>query len=111
MKRACLAILLACFLGTAGLGTAHAADEPSFARTQDVIYGRKFGMALTMDVFTPEKSPNGAAVVWVVSGGWFSAHEAIWLVDGVGEGIGRVRPTVADPVGNLGEETTAHARA
>lgn len=50
--------------------------ETKFKRDQDVIYGRKFGTALTMDVFTPEK-PNGYGIVWVVSGGWFSAHEAI----------------------------------
>ena len=37
----------------------------------DVIYGRKDGMALTMDVITPAK-PNGAAVLWIQSGGWFS---------------------------------------
>lgn len=55
----------------------NAADEPSYARKQDVIYGRKGGVALTMDVFTPKQSPNGAAVIFVVSGGWFSAHEAI----------------------------------
>lgn len=30
-----------------------------------------------MDVFTPKENANGAAVVWVISGGWFSAHEAI----------------------------------
>ena len=52
------------------------ADEPGFAR-QEVIYGRKYGTALTMDVFTPKKDANGAAVIWVVSGGWFSAHEGI----------------------------------
>ncbi len=52
------------------------ADEPKITRTQDVIYGRKPGLALTMDVFKPAK-PNGAGVVLVVSGGWFSAHEAI----------------------------------
>ncbi|MBI2826775.1 MAG: alpha/beta hydrolase [Planctomycetia bacterium] len=52
-----------------------AADE-DFKRTEDVIYGRKFGTALTMDVFEPAK-PNGAAVIFAVSGGWFSAHEAI----------------------------------
>jgi acetyl esterase/lipase len=51
-------------------------EAPPFKRTEDVIYGRKYGVALTMDVFTPEK-PNGAAVVFVVSGGWYSAHEAI----------------------------------
>ena len=34
-------------------------------------------MALTMDVFTPKENPNGAAVVFVVSGGFFSSHDAI----------------------------------
>src|SRR4051794_13905682 len=49
--------------------------EPPFTRKQDVIYGRKYGMALTLDVFAPKANANGAAVVWVVSGGWVSAHE------------------------------------
>ncbi len=53
------------------------ADAPEFSRTRDVIYGRKFGMALTMDVFTPEQHANGRAVIAVVSGGWFSRPEAI----------------------------------
>jgi len=52
-------------------------DEPAFTRTEDVIYGRKFGTALTMDVFTPKEKPNGAAVILVVSGGWFSSHDGI----------------------------------
>ena len=30
-------------------------------RKEDVIYGRKFGSALTMDVFTPKANANGAA--------------------------------------------------
>lgn len=47
-----------------------------FKRTQDVVYGRKFGTALTMDVFKP-KNTNGFGIIYVVSGGWFSAHEAI----------------------------------
>jgi acetyl esterase/lipase len=55
----------------------HAADEPSFTRKADVIYGRKHGTALTLDVFTPTKGAHGAALVFVVSGGWFSAHDAI----------------------------------
>ena len=41
-------------------------EEPSFARQEDVIYGRKYGTALTMDVFTPAKA-NGAGVNVVVS--------------------------------------------
>jgi acetyl esterase/lipase len=52
-------------------------DEPAFTRTEDVVYGRKFGTALTLDVFTPKTGANGAAVIMVVSGGWFSSHEAI----------------------------------
>ena len=50
--------------------------DPQFTRTEDVIYGRKFGTALTMDVFQPAK-PNGAGVVMMVSGGWFSSHDGI----------------------------------
>jgi len=53
-----------------------AAEEIAFKRTEDVIYGRKFGTALTLDVFTPEKA-NGAALFWMVSGSWQSKHEAI----------------------------------
>ena len=45
-------------------------------RTEDVIYGRKFGTALTLDVFQAEKR-NGLGVVFMVSGGFFSSHEAI----------------------------------
>ena len=48
-------------------------QPPGITRTQDVIYGRKHGTALTLDVFTPAK-PNGRGVIAVVSGGWFSAH-------------------------------------
>lgn len=56
---------------------AGASDPTSFDRKVDVVYARKFGMALTMDVFTPKSNANGAAVIWVVSGGWFSSHDAI----------------------------------
>jgi acetyl esterase/lipase len=53
------------------------AGEPGFDRKEDVIYGRKFGTALTMDVFTPKHNANRAAVVFVVSGGFRSSHDAI----------------------------------
>lgn len=39
--------------------------------TADVVYGHKDGMALFYDVFTPPE-PTGAAVLYMVSGGWFS---------------------------------------
>src|SRR5436190_13649978 len=54
------------------LPAASAADELPYTRKEDVIYGRKFGTALTMDVFAPKKDGNGAAVIFVLSGGWFS---------------------------------------
>jgi acetyl esterase/lipase len=64
--------------------TRAAADDAPFTRQQDVVYGRKFGVALTMDVFTPKANANGAAAIFVVSGGWFSAHE---FLDGAGPGF------------------------
>ena len=57
---------------------AFADEKPSsFTREQDVIYGRKFGTALTLDVFRPTGETNGLGVIVVVSGGWVSSHEAI----------------------------------
>jgi acetyl esterase/lipase len=52
-------------------------DAENYERKRDVIYGRKFGTALTMDVFTPKEKANGAGVIFVVSGGWFSNVESI----------------------------------
>jgi acetyl esterase/lipase len=40
----------------------------------DVIYGHKDGMALTFDVLRPKIKPNGAAVIFMVSGGWVSTY-------------------------------------
>ena len=53
------------------------AEEPNYNRKEDVIYGRKYGTALTMDVFVPKKDANGAGIIFCVSGGWFSSKEAI----------------------------------
>ena len=57
------------------------ADTPrkvvGYDRKADVIYGRKSGLAMTMDVFTPREGANGAGVVLIVSGGYFSNHDAI----------------------------------
>ncbi len=55
---------------------ARAAQTNTFKRKSDVVYGHKMGMALVMDVFQPQK-PNGIGVIFVVSGGWFSAYESI----------------------------------
>jgi acetyl esterase/lipase len=58
------------------LNLAASAQDNTVKRTEDVIYGRKFGTALTLDVFQPAK-PNGCAIIYMVSGGWFSAKEAV----------------------------------
>jgi len=67
-----------CFIGLVLLlaSVAHAAGQ-GFSRKEDVIYGRKFGMALTMDVFRPTGHANGAGIILVCSGGWFSSHAII----------------------------------
>jgi acetyl esterase/lipase len=46
-------------------------EKPSYKITPDVIYGHKAGMALTFDVFRPQE-PNGAGVMFMVSGAWVS---------------------------------------
>jgi acetyl esterase/lipase len=52
-----------------------ASPSPIFSadptRIRDVIYGHKFGMALTLDVVKPAKA-NGAGVIFIVSGGFVS---------------------------------------
>jgi dipeptidyl aminopeptidase/acylaminoacyl peptidase len=68
-----------------GLGTARA-QEP--ARFRDVVYGHKFGMALTLDVLKPAK-PNGAGVLFMVSGGFNSDMAA---ADGGFFGPARYKP-------------------
>ena len=68
-----LALLVGCLV----LNHAGAAEnQPEVKRTEDVIYGRKFGTALTLDVFQPQPA-NGKAIIFMVSGGFFSSHEAI----------------------------------
>lgn len=47
--------------------------------TEDVIYGRKSGMALTMDVFQPAH-PNKCGVIILVNGGWFSSKSTPMMV-------------------------------
>lgn len=74
IERSSVTVLTLAFLAAASIARA---DDAGFTRTEDVIYGRKHGVALTLDVFKPKEKANGAAVVFVVSGGWFSSHAAI----------------------------------
>jgi acetyl esterase/lipase len=61
-------LALALLLAPGGLALT---QERTTAITRDVVYGHKDGMALFYDVFKPAKA-NGAAVAFMVSGGWFS---------------------------------------
>jgi len=66
-------VIISFTLALLATSTAIAQDN----RQADVIYGRKYGLALTMDVFKPTVKSNRAAIVMIVSGGWFSSPEAI----------------------------------
>src|SRR5215475_2818873 len=74
-RRSALGWVVALLMVAAHPPATPAQKAPSFTRQQDVVYGRKYGTALTLDVFTPKKNANGAAAILVVSGGWSSAHE------------------------------------
>jgi acetyl esterase/lipase len=54
-----------------GTFTGGAFGKEAYEITPDVVYGHKAGMALTFDVIRPNEQ-NGAAVLFMMSGGWFS---------------------------------------
>lgn len=60
-------------------GPVAAFAEETVRRTEDVIYGRKHGMALTMDIFQPAK-PNGCGLLFLVNGGWLSSKSTPRMV-------------------------------
>ena len=61
-----------CLLSAMLCGLPATACGQSSPLATEVIYGHKDGLALTFDVFEPDGEPNGAAVVFMVSGGWRS---------------------------------------
>jgi acetyl esterase/lipase len=61
-------------LGGAGEFVPAQTAVAEYSRQSDVIYGRKLGLALTMEVFAPPR-PNGLGVVWVVSSSGKSSRE------------------------------------
>src|SRR4051794_27444786 len=74
MRRGLILGCLLALLTVQPLSAASNQGEPAYTQKADVVYGRKHGLALTMDVFTPKANAKGAAVIWVQSGGWVSAH-------------------------------------
>lgn len=63
--------------------TANADDfklEPVKCRTvEDVVYGHKDGLAMTLDVMIPETKPKNIGVILIVSGSWKSKKSDIPL--------------------------------
>jgi acetyl esterase/lipase len=54
------------------LGVATVASAQNGSITPDVVYGHKDGLAMTFDVLKPTAAPNGAGILFIVSGGWNS---------------------------------------
>jgi acetyl esterase/lipase len=72
MRKAIHSILFALILATCAVTQVKAAADADVI--PDVVYGHKDGMALTFDIFKPKAHPNGAAVIFMVSGGWVSSY-------------------------------------
>src|SRR5262245_56965322 len=66
-----LILLSVVFASCAVAQAATASDVEIFP---DVVYGHKDGLALTFDVLKPKANANGAAVLFMVSGGWVSTY-------------------------------------
>lgn len=62
------------FLVTVGIILPATAVAQAFEVISDVVYGHKDGMALTFDVLKPGEGANGAGVLYMVSGGWYSRY-------------------------------------
>jgi acetyl esterase/lipase len=71
VKRSSIALILVCVICISAGHARSAFAEDTYKITPDVVYGHKAGMALTFDVVRPKK-PNGAGVLFMVSGGWVS---------------------------------------
>jgi len=72
MRKGIYSILFVLFLAVSHAAQVKSATNPDVI--PDVVYGHKDGMALTFDLFKPKTHPNGAAVIFIVSGGWVSRY-------------------------------------
>ena len=61
-------VVLLCVLDGTAAASSRASDV---SVTPDVVYGHKYGMALTFDALRPA-DPNGAGILRMESGGWRS---------------------------------------
>ncbi|MBA4187305.1 MAG: alpha/beta hydrolase [Planctomycetaceae bacterium] len=75
------AVVITLALTTPAFSQAHKAPEPRPVaiptRIEDVIYSRRDGFSLTLDVFTPTGKPNGAGIIICISGDYKSGKELV----------------------------------
>ncbi len=71
MARILLLLLVSCYSLT-GI----AQDSLNYSK-EELIYGRKDGMALTMLMHAPKKQANGKAIIYVLSGNWISSERML----------------------------------
>lgn len=72
MRNLKLFIFLVLILSSVGFAQTSRTAEVDI--TPDVVYGHKDGLAMTFDVIRPKTNANGAAVLFMVSGGWVSTY-------------------------------------
>lgn len=69
-------VFLLCGVVGVALAAVAVADEApagvKYKLTEDIVYGHKDGLALTMDVVQPEENAKGIGIILVSSGGWKS---------------------------------------
>jgi len=68
--------------------------EKNAQPAHDIVYGRKSGMALTLDVLRP-KNPRGIGVIFVISGGFHS--DSRWVASGF------IKPDYYTPILDRGQ--------
>jgi acetyl esterase/lipase len=74
--RSLLTLLLV--LAAAGTSLAQKAAGPiAYQAVEDVVYGHKDGLALTLDVLTPTENAKGLGVILIASGGFRSAKSDV----------------------------------
>lgn len=73
IKRSILSSIF-CVFALSGIAFAQVGSQPQVEIVPDVVYGHKDGLALTFDVLKPKTNANGAAVIFMVSGGWVSTY-------------------------------------
>ncbi len=69
--------LSACLLLTLCLFGGAAAQDVKYRAIEDVVYGYKDGLGLTMDVLIPETKPKNIGVIFIVSASWRSRKNTV----------------------------------